>query len=639
MRMPACSNSSRAVAVALAFAAIGCTPDPIGGPTPTYEPGGRGFFDRPWPSDSRRDPDGTLAMDGYPNPFSVLLVDDYIAHAEDLTGFGTSSPVYVGFDGPLDPAGMPTAAESIADGSAVVLVDVDPASPYLGERIPIQWNQFAFDGSLYAPEHLLAVAPVFGFPLRPATKYALVLTTAIADRNPRWAESSPDAADPDLATALRELHLDPERDVAIATTFTTQDPVGEMASMAWMVQNELGPPDFSQVMVHVFDHDAYTAYRTHYKGPVFTHGVAPYNTEGGQFEFDADGKAIIDHWDDMRLAVCTPVGVEAPPEGWPVVIFQHGTGGNYRGFCDSDAALETAVRLGTAGIIGVGIDQPLHGNRPGADTASDLTHFNIVNPDSAVTNFRQGALDAIYLARGLARAPVTFVGDDGARFTTDPERIMFMGHSQGGLTGALAAPFFAGDVKAAMLSGAGGVLAITVVVRKDPLDFEALVRQLLDLEDEEPLTPLHPAIGLVQTLVEVTDPVNYAPYWFSQPGPWVNHLPTPVLLTSGTLDAATPYETAIALAAAGRLPLVGEPATRAEAVHMRVGEPLPLPVSADAEAFTGDPLTSGFAQFLGGTHFVVFEEQTASDLATGWLQSTAAGTPVLWFEPDPFGTN
>jgi hypothetical protein len=615
---------------ALAAAACAERDDPPVGPNPVFEPGSPGFFDTPWPSDLRRDkdPDGdTISVEAFPNPLGITLIDDYLLRADALDGFGTSSPVYVGFDGPLDPALMPTPAGSRETGSAVVLVDVDPRSPYRGERFPVQWEQFAYPDSAYAPEHLLAVAPVFGWPLRPATRYALIVTTGAARRSAAWAERP---VDPALEETLPLVGVDLE-DIAVATVFTTQDPVGELAGMAWSVQNELGAPDLDQVLEHLFDHSTYTSWRTHYRSPVFTQGEPPYQTQGGSFEFDSEGRAKIARWDDMRLAVCTPVGVEAPPEGWPVVIYQHGTGGAYRGFCDSEGAFEVAKRLGAVGVIGLGIDQPLHGNRPGADAASDLTHFNILNPDGARTNFRQGALDAIYLARALARKPATFSTPDGQRFVTDPDRVMFYGHSQGGLTGALAAPFFAGDVQAAVLSGAGGVLAITVVTRKDIIDFEELVRQLLGIPAEEPLSPLHPTLGLVQTLVEVTDPVNYAPYWHSQPGTWVNHQPTPVLLTSGTLDSATPYPTAVALAAAGRLPLIGEPATRAEAVRMRIGEPMALPRFDTVRTFTGSWQTSGFAQFYGGTHFVVFEEQAASDLTTNWIESTAAGGPLFWY--------
>ncbi len=605
----------------------GCTAEgPVDGPTPVYRPDSALFFDTPFPDDARRDEDGTLSFSGFPNPYVSPLLVAYLERAERVTGFGPSSSIHVQLDGPVDGARMPTPAESIADGSALLLVDVDPDSPHWLERFPVQWEQTTYALSPYSPEHLLTVAPLHGYPLRPATTYALVLTTGVARRSEDWADTWEER--PELEHALSFLGIE-RSEVAIATTFTTSDPLDEMRRIAWFVREQIDRPPAEHDIELLYEHTTYDAWRTHYQSPVFTFGEPPYLTAGGEFRFREDGAPLVARFDDLRLAVCVPKGVEAPPEGWPVVLFQHGTGGDYRDFCDSDALLEVGRRFGEVGILGLGIDQPLHGTRPGAESASDLAHFNVVNPDSAATNFRQGAIDAIYLTHALATERWTFRGPDGLEVRTDPDRVMFMGHSQGGLTGALAAPFFGDDVKAAMLSGAGGVLAITVIERKDPLDFGELVRQLLEMQDDEPLTPLHPALTVVQTLVEITDPVNYAPWWFNQRGTWDWQAPVPVLLTSGTADAATPFETALALAAAGRLPWVGDAATRGEAVRMRTGDPRPLPSMDAGAAWDGSTPTSGFSQYLDGTHWVVFEEQAASDLTIHWLDSTARGRPYL----------
>jgi hypothetical protein len=61
--------------------------------------------------------------------------------------------------------------------------------------------------------------------------------------------------------------------------------------------------------------------------------------------------------------------------------------------------------------------------------------------------------------------------------------------------GALAAPFFGGDLRAAGFSGTGGGLAMTVVLRKDPLDiaqvlsaalgFDARIAALIDKEAQK----------------------------------------------------------------------------------------------------------------------------------------------------------
>lgn len=614
----------------LALALIGCTEAPSG-PTPTYAPDGEDFWRTPWPSDTRRDPDGTISLEGFPNPYATPLLVDYAAFAEGFDGFGTNAPIYVPFQEPVDPLRLPTPWESLHDPEAsVLLVDVDPTSPGYGGRTPVQWDVRDLPDSAYLPDHLLAVSPVPGFPLRPSTRHALVVTTRAASLAPDfdavWEPDHPDhRAYADLLDTLPLLGLSP-RDVAIAAPFTTRDPLDELSRIAWFVRERLALPDLDLDLEFVASFDRYHSYRSHYPGPVFTHGERPYNEEGGGFRWEEDGTPILHSWDDMRLAVCTPKDLShPPPTGWPVVIFQHGTGGDYRGFCDDDDALEVANQFGATGVIGLGIDQPLHGPR---GNGGDLAHFNLMNPESGVTNFRQGAIDALYLAHALHDRAWTLRTPEGVEVPLDPDRVQFMGHSQGGLTGALAAPFFGGDVDALMLSGAGGVLAITVVVRKDIVDFEELIAGILRLPADEPLTTFHPVLGLVQTAAEVTDPVNYLPYAFAERGDWDFQSPTPVLLTSGTLDAATPYETALALAAAGRLPMLSPQITEAVALDLRGLPPERNPLSGNAVAWDGTPVSAAFSQWRDGSHWVVFERPDAAELYRYWVATATAGVPV-----------
>lgn len=617
----------------------GCVEDPAGGPLPVWTAEPERFWDAAWPADHRRDPDGTIAVADFPNPYNVGLLDNYLAHLDGLQGFGNNAPIYFPFEGPLDPLRLPTAAESVRPDSSLLLLDIDPASPWWGEAVPVQWTINPVE-SRYWPIHTLAVAPVFGFPLRPNTTYAAVITTGVADPHPGFAE---------VWSVEHPLHFRyaPLRDalflrgiapseVAVATVFTTGDPVDELARVARFVKERIDLPDLDLPLEELRRYDHYVAYRTHYPSPVFTHGDRPYNTKGGGFRFrESDGQPILAGWDDMRLAVCTPLDLSDPPEGgWPVVIYQHGTGGAYRGFCDSNGSLETANRLAQRGIIGLGIDQPLHGTRNGGQPQSDLANFNILNPESGVTNFRQGAVDAIYLAHVLAARPWTLRTPDGQDVPLDPDRVMFMGHSQGGITGALATPFMGGDVKAAMLSGAGGGLSITIVERKDVLDFAQLVRDWLQFVEGEEVTTLHPVVGLIQTAVEVTDPLNYAPYWFAERGDWPDHAPTPVLVTSGTRDAATPYRSATAMAAAGRVPLLHPAATATEALDLRGLTPHPGPLVDNAVAFNGRRMTAALSQWMDGSHWVVFERTAASDLYVNFLASAAEGQPSVWHAPE-----
>jgi len=216
---------------------------------------------------------------------------------------------------------------------------------------------------------------------------------------------------------------------------------------------------------------------------------------------------------------------------------------------------------------------------------------------------------------------------DGDPVPLDPDRVMFMGHSQGGITGALAAPFFGDDVHAAMFSGAGGVLAITVIARKDIVDFEAVVANMIRVENE-PLSPLYPVLGLVQMAVEPTDPVNYAPYWYAHPGWWPHNAPVPVLLTSGTRDEATPYQTAIALASAGEMPILAPQITTSQPHHMKGLRSQAGPLIDNARAWDGSQVTAAFSQWRDGSHWVVFEEPAAAEVYRSFLDSAADGVPV-----------
>ena len=93
--------------------------------------------------------------------------------------------------------------------------------------------------------------------------------------------------------------------------------------------------------------------------------------------------------------------------------------------------------------------------------------FNYVNPDSGITSFRQGALDVVYLTELLAQAPQTFTAR-GETIVLDTTRLAVLGHSQGGMTGAIATPFLGERVRGVMLSGVGVNTTLAVVHRKEP---------------------------------------------------------------------------------------------------------------------------------------------------------------------------
>src|SRR5262249_15065769 len=156
-----------------------------------------------------------------------------------------------------------------------------------------------------------------------------------------------------------------------------------------------------------------------------------------------------------------PKNATMPGDGWPIVIYAHGTGGDYRSFIDDG----TAGRLAAEGLAAISIDQVLNGQRDPTGHDPNLTVYNFVNPIAGRDNFRQGAADDFQLLRLAVRLNV-----GGNHF--DASKIYFFGHSQGGGTGP---PFLAAEprITGAVLSGAAGLIYIAFLLKTEPDDIPA----------------------------------------------------------------------------------------------------------------------------------------------------------------------
>ncbi|MEZ4390704.1 MAG: hypothetical protein R3A48_06370, partial [Polyangiales bacterium] len=179
----------------------------------------------PWPNDLSRDAMGRVDLDAFPHEGVHTLVRQYLQSFNGrLDGFSLQAATYFRFSGPIAPGSLPQgAAASLDAASSVQLVDIDPASPERGRRLPLQWY-FREQETRYWPAHTLAVAPAFGHPLRPRTRYAIVVTTDL--RGPNGARFVRDAdlervlsggAEADAVTAAaRALYLPAVEAVASA---------------------------------------------------------------------------------------------------------------------------------------------------------------------------------------------------------------------------------------------------------------------------------------------------------------------------------------------------------------------------------------------------------------------------------------
>ncbi len=579
-----------------------------------------GFYALPFPNDIRVADDGSIDLADHPrlNDLAGLYLDAIMA---EQRGFGLSSAGFFQFDQAIDPASLPQSAEaSLAPGASVYLVDVDPDSPARGTATPVLARFKESEGEAIGPNSL-AVLPYAGFPLQERTTYALVATRRLRAAGGDPIEPDGDFAavigaetpgDPDLARAhaiyqplgdwLDEAGGDEREDLVAAAVFTTGAPTELLGRVREVILRDVPAPEAREVQL-VDQLDGYRWFDGRYDGPNFQRGDAPYLKagDGGDIAVDPDsGDPVVQHMEDLRFSMTIPAGTR-PEGGWPVAIYAHGTGGDYHSFQDDG----TARWLAAAGIACISIDQVLHGPR-NTETPPDLAFFNLQNPLAARDNTLQGALDDFQLVR-LVKGMDLAAG--GIRIRFDPEKIFFFGHSQGSLTGV---PFVASEpeVAAAIFSGAGGLLYLSLLNKTEPVDIAALIRLFLR---DDPLDEYHPVLALLQMYMERADSVSYA-----------RRLATDVFISEGLIDRFTPVPSIEALATAMRVDPVSPMKREVMGLTLAGRSVLEAPVSGNWDGGgTGVLLQYDEAPDSDG-HFVIFDREDARQQSTQFLATEAA---------------
>lgn len=590
------------------------------------------FFASPWPSDSRVT-DGDPDMQNFPNPAENPLITQFLDEVKKLNGFGTNSPIYIPLDSKPDFAVLPDEVDSLDEDSPIHIIDVDPTSPYRGERIPWRWY-FQETQTSWQPAHLFAIAPTWGFALRPNTTYAVVISTAFVVPDQQVVDSLENNTDDiiphfqDTIETWEYLEYNTD-DIAFITTFTTQNPLQDLISIAQRIDTEISTPPLNPDVQFAMEGNGCTMYDGEILLPLWQYGEKPYARYGGGFAYDEDGRPRVFSWDRAYFRISVPNG-DMPADGWPVAIYSHGTGGDYSIFADNTGELEPATIFAKAGILGIGISQPLHAER-GTGADPELYSFNYLNPSSARTMFRQGAADQIYLAKLLSSRVHHFTLPD-REIHTNPNNIQYVGHSHGGEVGALALPFLGKYIHSAVLSGAGGALSITLMERTEGagVDIQQLLSSAIVLSENETLSPFHPAIALVQMLAEVTDPLNYARYWFHDPAYWEQY-PVSVMMTQGLQDIYTPPASIEILAAAAKIPIVGTIQVENPA-HQILGLPNKNSVQGNLLAFDDTKITGGLVQFPEDGHFAIFDNPIAGNAYKRFLATGLSELPLLSLE-------
>lgn len=678
---------SLVVLLALALSVAGCGDDALPAVVLRFDPtfavgedasASAAWLAFPFPSDHRRTADGRVRFDDFPNPFGIGLLDDWTTEASaTLDGFSTQGMVYLAFDhGDLDASGLGpslSATESLTATVPIHLVDVTPDSPTFGERLPIRTRYFPVEDGTersYLVPHTLAVGPAWGFPLEEGHTYAVLVTDELRDARgrrlgrpplldallrdapsaPPVRPSVPDALYQELRrrwSGLRD-HLAaasiPATRIVAATVFTTANETEELARFADFVaaapapsSNGFLPQGNEDYQLRGFSWSStasvdYAVYRGRYVAPNFQEGTLPYDSEGGALHaVGGIPTPVFDETIDFVLTV--PVATATDPRGCvPLVLYGHGTGGSRNSLVTEGVG----GRLAARGMAGLAIDQPLHGARAQgmALDVRSLT-FNITNPQAFRSTFRQGAIDLVSLTRFARESLAIPSGSSpsGQAVSFCDETLGYMGHSQGGLSGALALPFL-DDVGTFMLSAAGGGTMTSVMDREDDIDFSELIRVLLRVPDAETWNEDHPLGTLVQTLGDISDPAIYARYFQRDPR---YRVPANVMLTNGTDDTMTPPRAGTILALAAALPLTTPVAIPIDSFGILGLEPIAPPFSANAHG-----RTSAYLQYVddpsipdAATHFLVFHRPEAIDASMHFLATGTSVTGLAELRRDP----
>jgi len=258
--------------------------------------------------------------------------------------------------------------------------------------------------------------------------------------------------------------------------------------------------------------------------PSQTNPTAPLQTfmtnAGGGFLTPLDNTPVVQNTLTIPVLMTRPKG-DAPENGWPVAIFQHGITRNRADL------LAIADALASAGFAAVGIDIPMHGisptdaaagfrlagsernfdvdfvdnasGAPGPDGVVDAsgTHFyNLANLVNTRANLRQSVADLFTLSASVGTIP-----------DIDPSRKVFVGHSLGAIIGTTMLAFD-DTFASASLGMAGGGLPRNLA--NAPAFAATIAGGLAAAGIDINSADGNAFLNAAQTVVDSVDPINHA---------------------------------------------------------------------------------------------------------------------------------
>lgn len=484
-------------------------------------------------------------------------VSDPIVAMNALDGFSTVAPISTRFSSAIDPSTLTPASVRMFE---VTLSGIGGAVTGINREL-VYGTEFLPTLSTVDPTRsTLVILPTR--PLKPRTSYLVMLNNEIKGANgfnpetsahyliaktPKSLIGTPAASLEPVRqlvnfqeTALANLGI-PKDQIILSWTFSTQS-IGNVLTTARTLATgssavnptpigttaNLLPPGASPGLANVFVGNLTVPY---YLANASAGPTAPLSTfwqgAGGSNLTFLNPTPVVKSTETIPMLVTVPnagSGMVKPLTGWKVAIFQHGITSN------RTSMLALADTMARDGFAVVAIDLPLHGlpvghplrlapertfdldlvnnttGAPGPDGVADRSGTHFINLSSLLTsrdNFRQGVADLFALTRALPTMDV-----DGGGPDFDPSEVYFIGHSLGGMVGAV---FLAQEptVKSAVLGMPGGGIAklLDGSASFGPqiaagLAAKGVVKGSAEYES---------FLGAAQTVIDSGDPINYAP--------------------------------------------------------------------------------------------------------------------------------
>ncbi len=623
-----------------------------------------GFFDLPFPTELRRTEGGGIKVDDFPDPLGLAMVRRLKRDFYEGYGFSTAPVVYFRFTRDINPDTLPGPKEVMAGDDPLFLVDVDPDSEELGRRFPVMARFYPRSPPwLVRSGNLLAIMPVPGFVLREDTLYAAGVMRSLGDRH--GAPLARSAALAELASGrapqgelgakalevygpvLLELSSQgvATGDLSALTVFRTGDPAARMMRLFdGAVQK---PVELDTPLEKTREYEGFCVLQGAFMMPQFQQGENPFlGKEGrGDIAFDEDGKPVVQWFDRTPFCLTVPKA-KMPEQGFPILIYIHGTSGLSTQVVDRGVVTEQgegpppgtgpAMVLARRAIAAAGAAQLRNRERGG--TASKTTYHNVLNPRAYRDNVLQSAIEqALFLRflQGVEIEPEKCPDTDsnGQKIRFDPGMIFGMGQSMGSET---LGPW-AGvetELKAVIHSGHGPFKALQIA-EGNQFNLKYLKKRGLGTgEGLLGLDRYHPLLNMLAAVMAPADSFAFEPHYYKRPLPGrpAKHL----WVSFGTDDHYFPPSTQNASVLSMGLDLIGParvPGTL-EMIELAGLRRLEYPVSLNRSSPKG-PVTAVTVQYEKmppkDGHHINFQRHETRFQYSCFLSTLAeTGAPVLF---------